>query len=140
LTRRWVRGSSYFVLYGTALEFRFQGQGPPLEDLVRIYKYTGKSFEHDQRYEHFEYVYTDKQTGENLTVYRQRRIGRLDKPPKTTIEVPNDSKHIHYYVAHYDAKKYKEQMKKFKVGEIKSRPNGRVWCYLKGNWESYLRR
>jgi hypothetical protein len=32
------------------------------------------------------------------------------------------------YIGHYDPEKYKQQMKDFKSGKRKSRPNGRKWC------------
>jgi hypothetical protein len=126
-----VRGSSYFVIYGTALQFRYIGQGPPLEDLVDIYKYTGNNFEHDGRFVRYEYVYKDKKTGEEHIVFRQVPKGIAYTPRETWIRVPNKRKHVRFYVGHYDSEKYKEQMKKFKAGEIKSRPNGRRWCLLK---------
>jgi hypothetical protein len=34
---------------------------------------------------------------------------------------------IHPYIGHYDAEKYKKAMEKYKMGTIKSRPNGRQW-------------
>jgi hypothetical protein len=33
----------------------------------------------------------------------------------------------HLYIGHYDAGKYKEAMTKYKMGRLKSRPNGRQW-------------
>lgn len=36
-----------------------------------------------------------------------------------------------YYFAHYDPEIYKEQMKKYKAGKIRSRPNGRKSCLIK---------
>jgi hypothetical protein len=39
----------------------------------------------------------------------------------------------HLYIAHYDSKKYKEAMKKYKMGRLKSRPNGRRWCKVRYN-------
>ena len=39
----------------------------------------------------------------------------------------------HLYIAHYDSKKYKEAMKKYKMGRLKSRPNGRRWHKVRYN-------
>ena len=39
----------------------------------------------------------------------------------------------HLYIAHYDAEKYKKAMKKYKLGMLKSRPNGRRWCKVRYN-------
>jgi hypothetical protein len=33
----------------------------------------------------------------------------------------------HLYIGHYDAEKYKKAMVKYKMGRLKSRPNGRIW-------------
>jgi hypothetical protein len=33
----------------------------------------------------------------------------------------------HLYIGHYDAEKYKKAMEKYKIGVLKSRPNGRLW-------------
>lgn len=37
----------------------------------------------------------------------------------------------HLYIGHYDAKKYKKAMEKYKSGRLKSRPNGRRWCKVR---------
>jgi hypothetical protein len=33
----------------------------------------------------------------------------------------------HLYIGHYDSKKYRSAMKRYKMGKLKSRPNGRIW-------------
>jgi hypothetical protein len=40
-------------------------------------------------------------------------------------------KYLQYYVAHYDPKRYQKQMKDYKAGIRKSRPNGRQECKLR---------
>jgi len=40
------------------------------------------------------------------------------------------SKFDYEYFGHYDPKKYREQMEKYKQGLRKSRPNGRKWCKI----------
>jgi len=39
-------------------------------------------------------------------------------------------KNKYYYVAHYSSEKYEENMKKYKEGKIKARPNGSKPCYI----------
>jgi hypothetical protein len=39
----------------------------------------------------------------------------------------------HLYVGHYDAEKYKKTMEKYKMGKLKSRPNGRLWHKVRYN-------
>jgi hypothetical protein len=39
----------------------------------------------------------------------------------------------HLYVGHYDAEKYKKGMDDYKMGKLKSRPNGRRWCKVRYN-------
>jgi hypothetical protein len=39
----------------------------------------------------------------------------------------------HLYIGHYDAEKYKEAMKEYRAGRLKSRPNGRRWCKVRDN-------
>jgi hypothetical protein len=34
---------------------------------------------------------------------------------------------VHPYIGHYDAKKYKKAMEKYKSGKLKAHPNGRSW-------------
>jgi hypothetical protein len=34
---------------------------------------------------------------------------------------------VHPYIGHYDEEKYKKAMAKYKMGRLKSRPNGRQW-------------
>ncbi|MFL6459041.1 MAG: hypothetical protein ACJ71G_18995 [Nitrososphaeraceae archaeon] len=36
----------------------------------------------------------------------------------------------YFYIGHYDKEKYKEQMARYRKGEIKYRPNGRKWCKI----------
>ncbi len=40
---------------------------------------------------------------------------------------------VHPYIGHYDEEKYKKAMAKYKVGKLKSRPNGRRWCKVRYN-------
>ena len=42
-------------------------------------------------------------------------------------------KYLQYYFAHYDPKKYQKQMKDYKAGRRKSKPNGRRECKLRIN-------
>jgi hypothetical protein len=51
-------------------------------------------------------------------------------------------KYLQYYVAHYDPKKYQKQIKDYKAGRRKSRPNGRRECKLriKRDLESFAMR
>lgn len=37
------------------------------------------------------------------------------------------------YVGHYDSQKYREAMKKYRIGRLKSRPNGRSWHKVRYN-------
>jgi len=39
----------------------------------------------------------------------------------------------HLYIGHYDAEKYKKAMAKYKMGRLKSRPNGRQWHKVRYN-------
>jgi hypothetical protein len=39
----------------------------------------------------------------------------------------------HLYIGHYDAEKYKKAMVKYKMGDLKSRPNGRRWHKVRYN-------
>ena len=45
-------------------------------------------------------------------------------------------KYLQYYFAHYDPKKYQEQMKDYKAERRKSKPNGRRECKLRINRDS----
>ena len=58
---------------------------------------------------------------------------RKKKPqvPRTPIIRVLGGKIWRFYFAHYDPEKYQEQMKKYKEGKLKSRPNGRTWCLIK---------
>lgn len=135
MTRRLVGSNSYFVLRGTVVQFRLKGLGTPLEDLVREYKYTGNSFLHDDHFRRYEYVYLNKQTGENRLVYIQKKEGDHSKIRPRIFQRLSDRRRLRYYVGHYDPKKYKEQMQRYKQGEINTRPNGRVWCLLSDTLE-----
>jgi len=35
--------------------------------------------------------------------------------------------YYYYYVGHYSPEKYEKEMKDFRKGKRKSRPNGRIW-------------
>ncbi|MDQ3967850.1 MAG: hypothetical protein M3275_05570 [Thermoproteota archaeon] len=37
------------------------------------------------------------------------------------------------YVGHYDSKKYRSAMERYKIGRLKSRPNGRSWHKVRSN-------
>ena len=60
-----------------------------------------------------------------------RRVWNPYKPPHATTD-GGLSRHYnkHAYFGHYDHEKYKTDMAKFKKGLRKSRPNGRVYCYV----------
>lgn len=59
--------------------------------------------------------------------YRGRRAIEFDKESVYRV---SSEKYWHYYIGHYDSKKYQEQLKDYKSGKRKSRPNGRRWCKL----------
>jgi hypothetical protein len=40
---------------------------------------------------------------------------------------------IHPYIGHYDAEKYKKAMEHYRMGRLKSRPNGRRWHKVRYN-------
>lgn len=92
------------------------------------------------------YDFAQQFINEGLYVYEYKcsfdptgnRLGSLhcicrkkpQSPRKRIIRVLGE-KIWRFYFAHYDSKKYQEQMKKFKEGKLKSRPNGRKYCLLK---------
>jgi hypothetical protein len=39
----------------------------------------------------------------------------------------------HLYIGHYDSKKYRDAMERYKMGKLKSRPNGRIWHKVRYN-------
>ena len=39
-------------------------------------------------------------------------------------------KYYYDYFGHYDPEKYKQEMRDYKSGKRKSRPNGRKWCKI----------
>jgi hypothetical protein len=41
------------------------------------------------------------------------------------------ARYWHLYIGHYDAKEYKKAMEHYKMGLLKSRPNGRRWCKVR---------
>lgn len=133
LTRRMVGSSSYFVKWATTVMFRYGP--PPGPDLLREYKYTGRSFEYHEHFRRLEYAYIDSKTGEKSIVYLQRREGNNSKIQRAVYQVMSDRRRIRYYVGHYDATKFKEQMQKYREGKINSRPNGRTWCLLSDTLE-----
>jgi hypothetical protein len=45
-------------------------------------------------------------------------------------KVRSKKKYSRFYVGHYDAEKYLEQMDRYRSGMRKSRPNGRRWCLI----------
>lgn len=118
LTKRWVRGSRYFVKYATALQFTSSFP----QDCVRIYEPTGDG------YNFYEFSCVDKKTGKKLLIDQRKEVGSKAKVNKRVIEVLPTREYTHYYVGHYDPNKYKEQMIRYKKGELKSKPNGRKWC------------
>ena len=127
LTKRWVKGSSYFPKIATFFMF-----GETIPDHVRVYTPTRK-FENKEGYDYYEYSCVDKKTGKRLFVNMVIDEGSNVKPKKRLLKVIGTKKYIHYYVGHYDAKKYKEQMDRYKKGKLISRPNGRKWCSVKGS-------
>jgi hypothetical protein len=130
LTKRWTRDSSYFCS-ATTVEFRFEGGGgTPLEELIRTYQYTGKSYPYGDYDVRYEYCHVDSRSGEKRYCDLQREKTNNQKIPKTITQRLRPWKRIHYYIGHYDAEKYRAQMVRYKQGEIKTRPNGRTWCLL----------
>lgn len=131
LTKRWVRGSNYFVLYATAHEFSYT---PDTEQkYIRVYEYTGNNFNYNDYFHRYEYACIDKKTGERLVCHIQVDEGSNTRIRKRVIEVLRPRKMTYYYIGHYDSNKYKEQMQKYKDGKIKSKPNGRRWCSVKAS-------
>jgi hypothetical protein len=130
LTKRWVMGSGYFVSCVSVHEF-----SPifPKQNFVRVYEYTGKDFNYNDYHHRYEYACVDKHTGERHVCYVQVDEGSNTKILKRVIEILPHRKIMHYYIGHYDSKKYKEQMQKYKEGKIKSKPNGRRWCSVKAS-------
>ncbi len=39
----------------------------------------------------------------------------------------------HLYIGHYDSEKYRDVMESYKIGRLKSRPNGRIWHKVRRN-------
>jgi hypothetical protein len=108
---------------------------PPGPDRLREYKYTGRSFEHGEYFRRLEYAYIDSKTGEKSIVYLQRRDGNNSKIRRAVYQVMSDRRRIRYYIGHYHANKFKEQMQRYREGKVKSRPNGRTWCLLSDTLE-----
>ena len=61
--------------------------------------------------------------------YRDREVKEFID--KQFVYRVSSKKYFHYYVGHYDPKKYQEQMINYGNGKRKSRPNGRKWCKLR---------
>ena len=135
LTRRWIRDSSYFC-NATTDQFRFEVAGStPQEELFRIYQYTGKSNPYGDYQVRYEYCHVDSQSCEKRYCDLQVEKTNTQRIPKTIIQRLRRRKIIRYYVGHYDREKYREQMSRYKQGEIKTRPNGRTWCMLSDTLE-----
>ncbi len=99
---------------------------------TRIYEFRGQSINdkktENKNYEYY-YVCTYDPTGNRLG---HKHTHKEMKPitPKPWVFQVLGPKNTYYYVAHYNSKKYKQDMKKYKEGKIKTRPNGSKPCYL----------
>lgn len=66
-----------------------------------------------------------------------RRVWSTYRPKYVTFDGGVTRKYnYHAYVGHYSADKYKNDMEKYAAGRRRSRPNGRVYCYLTDEQES----
>lgn len=147
LTRRWVR-TSYFPEFSNSpyivegylealdskskMTSHFARMGKIHLEKVRIYEFKRAYLENGVT--KYEYICTHDPSG--------NRVGHsriLNKKGKKRIFQVLGPKIIRYYIGHYDSKKYQQNLKKYKNRELKSRPNGRVWCLVKDNisWNDY---
>jgi hypothetical protein len=78
----------------------------------------------------YEYKCSFDPTGNRLGCLNYFSRKKPQVPRKRIIRVLG-GKIWRFYFAHYDPKKYQKQMKKYKEGKLKSRPNGRTWCLIK---------
>jgi hypothetical protein len=115
LTRRWVK-SSYYPKY--ASEYIIS---PGLRHEVIGSKYSGQSLKHL----------------EGAAAEEEEKERKREK--ESFYKVRPNHKYYHYFIGHYDKKKYNKQMIKYRESNIKpkSRPNGRTSCYVRGNVEFY---
>jgi len=146
LTSRWVR-SNYFVKHGSdhtlypEYYFKLKDSNEEIPAFVkeqtlrnlvhvRVYEYTGRNFIHEDHYHRYEYAHKNETNGKISTVFIQTDESNTSiKIRKRLFEILGRKK-VHYYIGHYDSKKYQEQMQKYKEGKIKSKPNGRKWCSI----------
>lgn len=112
LTKRWVK-SSYYPKY--ASEYIIC---PGLREQVTGSKYRGQPLKH-LFLKHLDGVVEEEQDKEQI------------------YKITPHSRYYHYYIGHYDKEKCNEQMIKYREHKIKSRPNGRKWCYVHTNVEFY---
>lgn len=98
---------------------------------IRIYDFRNQAINDKVKNKKYEYSFecTYDPMGKKLG---HIHILREDKPitPEPWIFQVLGPKNRYYYVAHYDSKKYRQEMKKYKEGKIKSRPNGNKRCNL----------
>ena len=73
----------------------------------------------------------DMKVGDYIRTERKRISGnRYAEGRKEEDAYKVRYKNYYYYVGHYDAAKYRTQMRDYKSGKRKSRPNGRKECKL----------
>jgi len=60
--------------------------------------------------------------------FRYRKGVKGQDIDKNSVYRVSSDKYWHYYIGHYDSKKFMEQMNDYRNGKRKSRPNGRKWC------------
>lgn len=99
---------------------------------IRIYEYRGQNVNEkkgeNKIYEYY-FVCTYDATGKRLDHKLTHKTTKPITPNPWVFQVLGP-KNKYYYVAHYSSEKYKENMKKYKEGKIKARPNGSKACYL----------
>ncbi len=97
------------------------------EGRVRMFEFTGNLFIDEENNCVYEYASTTGPGTLGRRHYVKMPQGSKDKRKKKNF---SRGPEIRYYVGHYDPKKYHEKMEQYKEGKIKSKPNGRKWCFI----------
>jgi len=97
---------------------------------IRIYEFREDRIT-DEKIKPYEYSYvcTYDPTGKKLGHIHIHKESKPITAKRWVFQVLGP-KNTYYSVHHYDSTKYKEEMKKYKEGKIKARPNGSKPCYL----------
>jgi hypothetical protein len=97
---------------------------------TRVYEFKEQKIG-DSETKSFEYSYkcTYDPGGKKLGHVHVHKVAKPIKYKKWVFQVLGP-KSRYYYVSHYDSIKYRQEMKKYKEGKIKSRPNGNKRCNL----------